>query len=129
MGSESREINNSIGGGKLQGPRPSALRVGGNASSTAMIKKSSHSNRNRISKVIKPVVIYLRSPKIIHVRPEEFMSIVQRLTGKDSTNESRNKPASASPAEYDEPITLFDADDQVLGMSPTPLHFLACVQK
>ncbi|KAK8531876.1 hypothetical protein V6N13_131233 [Hibiscus sabdariffa] len=86
--------NNSIRGRKLQGPRPAALRVGGNSSPTTMMKKSSHDNRNRISKVIKPVVIYLRSPKIIHVRPEEFMSVVQRLTGKPSM--------TSSPVEDDE---------------------------
>ncbi|KAL4339307.1 hypothetical protein GQ457_08G011570 [Hibiscus cannabinus] len=93
MGTESREIkNNSIRGRKLQGPRPSALSVGGNSSATTttMIEKSSHNNGDRIARVIKPVVIYLRSPKIIQVRPEEFMSVVQRLTGKDSTNDSRN---------------------------------------
>ncbi|XP_039002222.1 VQ motif-containing protein 8, chloroplastic-like [Hibiscus syriacus] len=126
MGSESRETkNNSSSGRKLQGSRPSALRLGG-------IKKSSHGNPNRISKAIKPLVIYLSSPKIIHVSPDEFMNVVQRLTGKDSTN----KPSSAlmSPIEDDESMkkmskwdTLFDGDDQVLGMSPTSLHFLACV--
>ncbi|KAK8651295.1 hypothetical protein V6N13_140902 [Hibiscus sabdariffa] len=83
MGTESREIkNNSIRGRKLQGPRPSALSVGGNSSSTTMSENSSHNNGDRIARVIKPVVIYLRSPKIIQVRPDEFMSVVQRLTGK-----------------------------------------------
>ncbi|KAK8542143.1 hypothetical protein V6N13_137285 [Hibiscus sabdariffa] len=116
--------NNSIRGRQLQGPRPSALRVA--SSTTTTMKKSSHANRNRISKVIKPVVIYLRSPKIIHVRPEEFMSVVQRLTGKPSS--------ASSPMKDGEPMkkmsgrdSLFDGDDQVLGMSPTLLHSLACV--
>lgn len=27
------------------------------------------------------MIIYLESPKVIHVRPEEFMDTVQRLTG------------------------------------------------
>ncbi|KAL7225854.1 hypothetical protein ACSBR1_021084 [Camellia fascicularis] len=30
-----------------------------------------------------PVITYLRSPKIINVSPQEFMGLVQRLTGKD----------------------------------------------
>ncbi|KAE8684861.1 Downstream neighbor of son, putative isoform 1 [Hibiscus syriacus] len=108
--------------------------MGGSSSTT--IKKSSHDNPNRISKAIKPVVIYLRSPKIIHVRPDEFMKVVQRLTGKDSTNKPSSASASAwmPPIEDDESMkkmskrdTLFDGHDQVLGMSPTSLHFLACV--
>ncbi|PPD98184.1 hypothetical protein GOBAR_DD04782 [Gossypium barbadense] len=73
-------------GRELLGPRPSSLRVG-NSSSTTMIKKPSLNNRSRNNKAVHPVVIYLRPPKIIHVRPEEFMSLVQRLTGKDSTND------------------------------------------
>ncbi|KAJ0982604.1 hypothetical protein J5N97_010859 [Dioscorea zingiberensis] len=31
-----------------------------------------------------PLVIYLRSPKIIHVKPQDFMNMVQQLTGKPS---------------------------------------------
>lgn len=52
------------------GPRPSLLMVSKNSTK---IKKPKHSS---------PVVIYLKSPQIIHVRPEEFMQLVQRLTGK-----------------------------------------------
>ncbi|XWS66538.1 hypothetical protein CRYUN_Cryun05aG0208300 [Craigia yunnanensis] len=144
--SESREIKYSTRGRELQGRRPSPLKVS-NSSST--IKKSSHKNPNQSK--INPVVIYLRSPKIIHVRPEEFMSLVQRLTGKDSTNESYN-PSSPSLSSCDmvgddesmktktKRENLFDADQmkpfndevdyadhQILGMSPTWLRFLACV--
>ncbi|XWS56109.1 hypothetical protein CRYUN_Cryun09bG0058100 [Craigia yunnanensis] len=99
---------------ELQGLRPSPLRV---SSSSSTIKKSSDNpNQSKVN----PVVIYLRSPKIIHVRPEEFMSLVQRLTGKDSMNESYN-PSSPSSSSCDmvgddklKTITkrdhLFDAD-------------------
>ncbi|XVE75824.1 hypothetical protein DITRI_Ditri12bG0122800 [Diplodiscus trichospermus] len=149
--SESREIkcSSTTRGRELQGPRPSPLRVS-NSSST--IKKSSSHKPNK-SKV-NPVVIYLRSPKIIHVRPEEFMSLVQRLTGKDSTkNESCNPSSPSSPSSRDiaagddesmktktkRDDNLFVADDQIkafnevdyadqiLGLSPTWLRFLACV--
>ncbi|GAV63899.1 VQ domain-containing protein [Cephalotus follicularis] len=54
---------------QLQGPRPAPLMVN---KSSPKIKKPHQA----------PVVIYLNSPKIIHVRQEEFMGIVQRLTGK-----------------------------------------------
>ncbi|XP_022744797.1 VQ motif-containing protein 8, chloroplastic-like [Durio zibethinus] len=149
--SESREIKYSSRGRELQGPRPSPLRI---SNSSQTIKKSSHHQPTRSSKqlVNNPVVIYLRSPKIIHVRPEEFMSLVQRLTGKDSTNESCiNLPSSPSSSSCDlvgddesmqtttKRDNLFDADqmmktlnevdfaDQVLGLSPTWLRFLGCV--
>ncbi|XVE61347.1 hypothetical protein DITRI_Ditri06bG0032200 [Diplodiscus trichospermus] len=151
--SESREINSSTRRRELQGPRPAALRV---SSSSSTIKNSSHNHPNR-SKLANPVVIYLRSPKIIHVRPEEFMSLVQRLTGKDSrTNEISYDPSSAPSssscdrvedddesmaammvktgnlfdiAEMKKPFNEVDYGDhdQILGMSPTWLRFLACV--
>ncbi|XP_022766039.1 VQ motif-containing protein 8, chloroplastic-like [Durio zibethinus] len=144
--SESREIKNSSRGRELQGPRLSPLKVS-NSSST--IKKSSHGIPNRSSKV-NPVVIYLRSPKVIHVRPEEFMSLVQRLTGKDSSY-NPSSPSSSSPcdmvgddesmaakmterssnnllgAEMKPPFNEVDYGDQIVGLSPTWLRFLACV--
>ncbi|KAK8490960.1 hypothetical protein V6N13_126132 [Hibiscus sabdariffa] len=139
----------------MQGPRPSPLKV---SDSSSMIKKPWHNNiRNRIvggsSKVVNPVVIYLRSPKIIHVRPDEFMSLVQRLTGKDSfsMHESHNRqpsPTSCDMVGEDESMavakrslssgSVFDAEmsklafngvehgDQILQLSPTWLRFLAC---
>ena len=36
----------------------------------------------------KPVIIYLESPKVIHVEPTEFMGLVQRLTGRNASSES-----------------------------------------
>ena len=54
----------------MNGPRPWALTI--RESSTKIVKKS------------RPVVVYIRSPKIIHVRPEEFRGLVQQLTGKQS---------------------------------------------
>ncbi|XP_039057443.1 nuclear speckle RNA-binding protein B-like [Hibiscus syriacus] len=101
--SESCEIKHTIRGRSLmQGPRPSPLKVN---DSSSVIKKSSHNNiiRNRIdsrSEVINPVVIYLRSPKIIHARPEEFMSLVQRLTGKDSLSSDESYNRTPSPSSW-----------------------------
>lgn len=100
----------------LQGPRPSSLRVG-NSSSTMMINKPSLNNRSRNNKAVHPVVIYLRSPKIIHVRPEEFMNLVQRLTGKDSTNDPALDDESMKGVSKRD--NLLDGGDQIIGMSPT----------
>ncbi|ONK74249.1 uncharacterized protein A4U43_C03F4320 [Asparagus officinalis] len=41
----------------------------------------------------KPVIIHLRPPKIIHARPQDFMSVVQSLTGY-------NRSAGSSPTEH-----------------------------
>lgn len=57
----------------MNGARPLPLTI--NESSTKITKKS---------RATRPVVVYLRSPKVIHVRPEEFMGLVQQLTGKQS---------------------------------------------
>ncbi|RZC52817.1 hypothetical protein C5167_021238 [Papaver somniferum] len=82
---------------QLQGPRPPPLKV--------LLKDSIHSLSNKVisKKPItginhdsrhqfvgrrrrsnlgnQPIVIHLRSPKIIHTRPQDFMDLVQQLTG------------------------------------------------
>lgn len=63
----------------LQGPRPTPLAI--SPSSGKIMKRNDKAPRH----YPRPVVIYLRSPKIIHVRPEEFMSLVQELTGNSTT--------------------------------------------
>ncbi|XP_050114639.1 VQ motif-containing protein 8, chloroplastic-like [Malus sylvestris] len=64
---------------ELQGPRPAPLMVSKN--SQKVMKK-------------KPVVVYLISPKIIHVQPEEFMGLVQRLTGNNNNQGYRASKVS-----------------------------------
>ncbi|KAG2686797.1 hypothetical protein I3760_09G023900 [Carya illinoinensis] len=64
---------------QLQGPRPAALTV---RKSSTKIKKPIPSTST--GKIRSPVIVYLQSPKVIHVRPEEFMGLVQRLTGKQA---------------------------------------------
>lgn len=58
---------------QLQGPTPAHLTV--SQGSRKITKKP-------------PVIIYLQSPKVVHVRPEEFMSTVQRLTGNQAPSSS-----------------------------------------
>lgn len=33
-----------------------------------------------------PVIVYVTSPEIIEVKPEEFKGVVQQLTGNQSSN-------------------------------------------
>jgi len=42
-------------------------------------KKPKFSRQNE-----QPVVVYMRSPRIIKVRPEEFRGVVQQLTGNQA---------------------------------------------
>ncbi|EEF38312.1 VQ motif-containing protein 8, chloroplastic [Ricinus communis] len=78
---------------QLQGPRPAPLMVSKNSSK---IKKSllPHPPNHRRS----PVIIYLKSPDVIHVTPEEFRGLVQRLTGKkqEQTTVSASSHSSSS---------------------------------
>ncbi|GLJ54248.1 hypothetical protein SUGI_1163520 [Cryptomeria japonica] len=57
----------------IRGSKPTPLKV----------SKDSH---NCIK--IKPVIIYLRSPEVIHTQPKDFMALVQRLTGCSSSSSS-----------------------------------------
>ncbi|KAF3329843.1 VQ motif-containing protein [Carex littledalei] len=55
----------------LQGRRPHQIKI----SSDSMINKKKP-----------PVVVHLRTPRVIHAKPHEFMSIVQNLTGKSASS-------------------------------------------
>lgn len=83
---------------QMQGPRPAPLTV--SRSSTKIIKKKLPVPAGRSRS---PVIIYLKSPTVIHVRPEEFRDTVQRLTGRnrapstvipDSAHHSYSSPTS-----------------------------------
>lgn len=66
----------------LKGPRPIGLTISRNS---MKMKKSQNSTSTS-----GPVIIYVRSPKIIHVQPQEFMKLVQQLTGNTSSSLSSN---------------------------------------
>ncbi|PKA50903.1 Protein MKS1 [Apostasia shenzhenica] len=58
-----------------------------------------------------PVIVYLTPPKIIHAKPQEFMGLVQRLTGKEYSGDSSPPPHPRSSG--DDPLLL------TLGQSPS----------
>ncbi|XP_026452761.1 VQ motif-containing protein 20-like [Papaver somniferum] len=83
---------------QLQGPRPPPLKVllkdSIYSASNKVISKKPTTNINHDSRHLfigrrhrksnlgnQPIVIHLRSPKIIHTRPQDFMDLVQQLTG------------------------------------------------
>ncbi|CAN6851756.1 unnamed protein product [Brassica oleracea] len=66
---------------ELSGSRPPSLKLTGESHS---IKKTTSFNvvkQSRRHGRAAPVVIYAHSPKVIHTRAENFMALVQRLTG------------------------------------------------
>ncbi|XP_010551257.1 PREDICTED: VQ motif-containing protein 8, chloroplastic [Tarenaya hassleriana] len=60
---------------EINGSRPPSLGVG---------KLSRAIGKTASSQAVKPVIIYAHSPKVIHTRAEDFMALVQRLTGRVS---------------------------------------------
>ncbi|KAK9122976.1 hypothetical protein Sjap_012578 [Stephania japonica] len=62
---------------ELQGPRPPPLKL---CKESFKINKKHKNNNNPPHH--EPVVIHIKSPEIIHVRPQDFMNMVQQLTGK-----------------------------------------------
>ncbi|TKV90939.1 hypothetical protein SEVIR_9G061600v4 [Setaria viridis] len=81
----------------LRGPRPQPLKV--SASSRGSSPTASKSSSTK-----KPVIVYEHTPKVVHARPQEFMIVVQRLTGKQPAPAATSSslppcvPAGFSPA-------------------------------
>ncbi|CAL9102329.1 unnamed protein product, partial [Musa textilis] len=81
----------SSSGRELQGPEPPPLKVG---KDSRRVKKPAASRGEHERRV--PVVVYLHTPKVIHASPQDFMSLVQRLTGKPSSSGS-SRCSTAGP--------------------------------
>ncbi|KAK3018737.1 hypothetical protein RJ639_003031 [Escallonia herrerae] len=70
----------------INGPRPSPLKI---SRFSSTLKKP-----NRKADRGKPVIIYAKSPKIIHAQARDFMSLVQKLTGMSSRSGSKETARS-----------------------------------
>lgn len=79
---------------ELQGPRPTPLKV---RKDSYKIKKppvappskqqqQQHHHQAPAPPPRQPVIIYTVSPKVIHTNPNDFMTLVQRLTGSSSSS-------------------------------------------
>ncbi|EHA8587377.1 Protein MKS1 [Cocos nucifera] len=72
---------------EIQGPRPPQLKVGKDSwkmkKPTSLTPSQAPTSGRR-----DPVIVYVHTPKIIHTRPQDFMSLVQQLTGKSSASSS-----------------------------------------
>ncbi|EOA36400.1 hypothetical protein CARUB_v10010842mg [Capsella rubella] len=56
-----------------------------------------------------PVIIYTVSPKIIHTHPNNFMTLVQRLTGKTSSSTASSSSSSIPMSAPNDTSASFDA--------------------
>ncbi|KAF5745258.1 protein MKS1 [Tripterygium wilfordii] len=78
--------------------RPSLLRI---HKDSHLIHKSTSSNSWSSSVLApkqqqrRPVITYTHSPKIIHTKPEDFMGLVQKLTGRSSSGDQKIAPQTA----------------------------------
>eukprot|EP01018_Ginkgo_biloba_P009981 Gb_08510 [translate_table: standard] len=96
---------------EVQGQRPTPLKI---FKGSRSITKSSTSPL--MAQRRKPVIIYLRSPKVIHTQPEDFMALVQRLTGSSHTTTShcnQNSIAAGSSHRLHSCENLSSLHDQI----------------
>ncbi|KAJ8543553.1 hypothetical protein K7X08_006076 [Anisodus acutangulus] len=76
---------------ELQGPRPTPLKVRKDSHKIKKPPVVPHQQRHhQLPRHHKapprpPMIIYTVSPKVIHANPSEFMTLVQRLTGQNSS--------------------------------------------
>ncbi|XP_027367734.1 VQ motif-containing protein 8, chloroplastic-like [Abrus precatorius] len=74
----------------INGPRPSPLVINNHSQ---LIRKSSVSSTCVVAdpklhkQQRRPIIIYTQSPKVIHTKAQDFMALVQRLTGMSRTND------------------------------------------
>ncbi|XP_019190346.1 PREDICTED: protein MKS1-like [Ipomoea nil] len=72
---------------ELQGPRPTPLKVRKDSQKIRKPPVAAPPQQPPATAPPRPpLIIYTVSPKVIHANPNEFMTLVQRLTGPDSSS-------------------------------------------
>ncbi|PWA79563.1 VQ-like protein [Artemisia annua] len=67
----------------INGPRPTPLKV---KQESHTIHKQQHRQQIR-----PPIIIYTRSPEVIHTKPHDFMALVQKLTGHSGSKDQEQQ--------------------------------------
>ncbi|CAK8578963.1 unnamed protein product [Lathyrus sativus] len=86
---------------QIQGTRPPPLRV---SKESHTIRKpplppaAHHHPPAGASQHRQPLIIYSVSPKVLHVTENDFMDVVQRLTGPSAGDEANQQSGAVSPA-------------------------------
>ncbi|KDP43028.1 hypothetical protein JCGZ_25214 [Jatropha curcas] len=91
---------------ELQGPRPPALKV---RKDSHKIKKppvapqpSQQQPHHHYQQPRQPIIIYTVSPKVIHTNPNDFMTLVQRLTGSSSSSSNSTATTYTPPNPFND---------------------------
>ncbi|KAD2393527.1 hypothetical protein R6Q59_012191 [Mikania micrantha] len=76
-------------------PTKTGVIINGQRPTPLKLQQESHSihkhQQHQQSKIIKPMIIYLRSPEVIHTKPHEFMALVQKLTGYSGSKDQEQQ--------------------------------------
>lgn len=106
---------------ELQGPRPPPLKI---SRESHKIRKAAPRvpsvPSNPIINRTQPVIIYMHSPKVIHAEVKDFMTLVQRLTGRSSSSDTRSSCGTKSEnltADHD-PTTIRESSDVTTSSQP-----------
>ncbi|XP_050208148.1 nuclear speckle RNA-binding protein B [Mercurialis annua] len=90
---------------ELQGPRPPALKVRKDSHKirkppvAPQSQQQQYQNQNQPQTQLRPpVIIYTVSPKVIHTNPNDFMNLVQRLTGSSSSSAATSNSTATTTA-------------------------------
>ncbi|GJM96860.1 hypothetical protein PR202_ga13731 [Eleusine coracana subsp. coracana] len=107
--------------GGLRGPRPQPLKVTSSSRGSSPASKPSSSRKA-------PVIVYENTPKVVHARPQEFMTVVQRLTGKPASAATSSSVPPYAPASFSTAATgVEEGGDPLLltlgqrPVAPTPM--------
>lgn len=87
----------------MNGPRPSPLMINKNSH---LIRKSSETKQQK-----GPIIIYTQSPKIIHTKAQDFMALVQRLTGNNGMSKEDSSIITLPQASENFGSSLSDGDN------------------
>ncbi|KAL1223298.1 VQ motif-containing protein 8 [Cardamine amara subsp. amara] len=99
---------------EINGSRPPSLKLTGESHSIKKTSSCSVMNyrqpQPRRHGHAGPVIIYVHSPKVIHTRAEDFMALVQRLTGLDEIIRRNPNDVSESSSVVTEEVNVGDDD-------------------
>lgn len=100
----------------INGPRPTPLKV---KKESHTIHKQQHRHhqqqQQQQQQIRKPIIIYMRTPKVIHTKPHEFMALVQKLTGRGSSSKhQQKKPKKTLDNIYDLNDNIVESEGQMV---------------
>ncbi|XP_057450402.1 protein MKS1-like [Lotus japonicus] len=86
---------------ELQGPRPTPLRINKDSHKIKKPPLAPQASQPPQRPPRQPIIIYTVSPKVIHTTPNDFMNLVQRLTGSTASSSSSSSSFTQVPPAND----------------------------